>query len=140
MAYDLVPNRFWSFPTSRMLTSLLDDIDWEPVTQTGSDLSVYEDDKNVYIEAAVPGIDPEQVEVVFDKGVLWIKGEAKDEEDDKKNKYYYRANRQFSYRVAVPGEIDANADPEVDAKDGVVKVTFKKSPKAQPKKLSVKRK
>lgn len=118
-----------------------EDEDWPVVANTPSGLSISEDDKHVFVEAAVPGIDPDKIEVTYDqnKGILWVKGEAEEKEEDKKKKYYRQASRSFSYRVSVPGEVDANAEPEASTKNGVMTVTFKKSPKVQPKKLKVKK-
>jgi HSP20 family protein len=137
MAHDLIPGRFLSFP-SFQLPSIWDDDEWLTTPSSTSGLSVSEDDKNVYVEAAVPGIDPKNVDVTFHDGYLWIKGEQKEEEADKKKKYYRQASKSFSYRVAVPGEIDVNTEPEATYKHGVMTVSFAKSPKAQPKKIQIK--
>lgn len=112
-----------------------DDEDFVPTT-TPSDLAISEDDKKVYVEAAVPGINPSDIEVTFDKGIVWIKGETKEEES--KKKYYRKATSSFSYRVAVPGEIDHTTEPEATCKNGVMTVAFTKAEKAQPKKIAVK--
>jgi len=135
MAIDLVPRRFLSFP---MADFWEDDDAWMSTSSTPSGLSVHEDDKNVYVDAAVPGIDPEDVEVLFQDGYVWIRGEAKEEEKDKEHKYYRKAARSFSYRVAVPGEIDATKEPEASYRRGIMTVRFAKAPKAQPKKIAVK--
>jgi HSP20 family protein len=100
-----------------------------------SGLSVSEDDKYVYVEAAVPGVDPEKIEVSYDKGVLWIRGQQ--EEQDKKRKFYRKASTSFSYRLVVPGNIDESKDPEATYKNGIMKVTFNKVPEPQPKKIAV---
>lgn len=134
MAFDLVPQSFFRFPSISSVWD--DDVDWA-MPQSASGLSVSEDDKNVYIEAAVPGIDPNDVEVTFDKGALWIKGETKEEQKNGK-KYYRKATSSFSYRVSVPGEIDQNTEPEATYKNGIMTVTFAKTPQAQPKKIPVK--
>ncbi|MGI5828465.1 MAG: Hsp20/alpha crystallin family protein [Patescibacteria group bacterium] len=135
MAIDIVPSRFWSFPT-RWFD--LDEDETALSTTSPSGLSISEDDKNIYVEAAMPGVDPKEAEITFDKGVLWIKGESKQEEKEKK--YYRKAARSFSYRVAVPGEIDSNKEPEAMMENGIMTVTFPKSPQSQPKKISVKSK
>lgn len=137
MAHDLIPSRFLSFP-SFTLPSIWDDEELLNAPTSGSGLSVSEDEKNVYVEAAVPGIDPKNVEITYHDGYLWIKGEQKDEEKDKKKKYYRQASSSFSYRVAVPGEVDSNVEPEATYKHGIMSVKFNKSPKAQPKKIQVK--
>lgn len=128
----LIPRSFWGFP------SLLEEIDEDllPSTTTISGLSISEDEKNIYIEAAVPGIDPKNVDVTFNKGVLTVTGERTEEE--KKKKYFRKASSSFSYRVLVPGEIDIKAEPKAESKNGVMTVTFTKIPESAPKKITVK--
>lgn len=134
MAIDLVPSPFWRFPVSGGFWN--DEDDMTVPTHGTNSVSIAEDDEHVYVEVALPGIDPKEVEITFDKGVLWVKGEVKEEE--KKKKYYRKAVGSFSYRVSVPGEIDATNEPEAQSKHGVMTVTFRKSPKTQPKKITVK--
>jgi HSP20 family protein len=130
---DLVPYSFSRLPIFRNIWD--DEEEW--LNSSSSGLSISEDDKNVYIEAALPGIDPKNIEVTIDKGIVWIKGEAEQEEKDGK-KFYRRAASSFSYRVAVPGEIDQNTEPQATYKNGVMAVTFAKLPQSQPKKISIK--
>lgn len=137
MAFDFLPSRLLSFPSWRLPSIWNDEDDWLTTPSTSSGLSVSEDEKNVYVEAAVPGIDPKDVEITFQDGYLWIRGETKEEEKDKARKYYRESSRSFSYRVAVPGEINENVEPEASSKNGVMAVTFVKSPKTQPKKIQV---
>ena len=128
----LEPRSFWSFPRMRHPLFLFDnfDDDWDVHEFSNlSGLSVYEDDDHVYVEAALPGILPEEIEMIFDKGVLWIKAEKKQESEDKKKKFYRKAMRSFSYRIAVPGEVDESKDPEALCKNGVLKATFFKTKK-----------
>ena len=134
MALDLIPRSFWNFPSR--VNSMLDDDDWASFLPS-SGLTISEDDKSVFIEAAVPGVDPKNVEVTFDKGVLWIRGNEEQKEEDGKKKFYRRASSSFSYRVAVPGNIDETAEPDAVCKNGVMKITFNKVPETEPKKLTV---
>jgi HSP20 family protein len=137
---DLVPMNFLRFPMNTSLWEDMTDIDnwFSPLATNGNmnGLSISEDDKNVYIEAATPGVDPKDIDVTFHKGVLWIKGEAKEEE--KKKKYYRKATSSFSYRVAIPEDVDANTEPTAECVNGMMTVTFAKSPKTQPKKIAIK--
>jgi len=135
MRFDIVPSNFWRFPA--ISSDFLEDIgEMMPTYGTLNGLSVSEDDNNVYVEAAVPGIDPKAVDVTVHKGVLWIKGERKEEE--KKKKYYRKATSSFSYRVSLPDDVDTTKDPVASCQNGVMKVTFAKSAKTQPKKIAVK--
>lgn len=133
MASDLIPASFFRFP---LMKFPWEDEDFDLATTSGSGLTVSEDEKNVYVEAAMPGLEVKDIEVSFDKGMLWLRGQAKEEEKGKK--YYRRATRAFSYRVAVPGEIDSKKEPSANYKNGVMKVAFSKSPATQPKKITVK--
>lgn len=132
---DIVPRSLWRFPTISVPSFLEDIEDLLPTSNLLNGLSVSEDEKNVYVEAAVPGIDPAEVEVTFDKGVLTIRAEKKEEE---KGKTYQRhATRSFFYRAA-PEDVDQKKEPQAICKNGVMTVTFAKVPEAKPKKIAVK--
>ena len=138
MAYDLVPNNWFSFPTIKVPSIWNDDDDWLTTPTSPSGLSISEDENKVYIEASLPGIDPKNIEITFQDGYLWIRGEEKEEEKDKKRKYYRHSSKAFSYRVAVPGDIDNNIDPAATYRHGIMTVAFMKSPKSQPKNIQIK--
>lgn len=109
------------------------------VAGIGSDnLDVYETKDEVTVKANVAGIDPDKVEITFEKGVLTVSGQEEVEEKEGK-KYYKKATRSYAYRVAVPGHIDLSAEPEAKVKDGIVSVTFKKAEEAKPKKIAIKK-
>ncbi len=132
---NLVPSSFFNFPR---VPSLWDeDEDFWSMSSTPSGLTVSEDEKNVYIEAQVPGIDPDKVEVTYDKGVLWVRGQ--EEQEEKQKKFYRKAASSFSYRVAVPGDVDENQEPTATHKNGVMRITFHKRPEIQPKKITVRK-
>lgn len=140
MSLSIVPNSFWQFPSLRLPSLWDDDQDWD-LSSSPSGLSVSEDDKKIYVKASVPGIKPDDVEITYDpdKGVLSIAGEAKEEEEDKKRKFYRKASSSFSYRVLVPGKVDDKEEPEAICKDGIMTVTFNKVPETKPKKIAVKK-
>jgi HSP20 family protein len=109
------------------------------VTNVGSEnLDVYETKDEVVVKANVAGIDPDKVEITFDKGVLTLSGQEETEEKEGK-KYYKRATRSYSYRVAIPGNIDLAKEPEAKVNHGIVSVTFKKAEEEKPKKISIKK-
>jgi HSP20 family protein len=138
---NLITRDAWVFPSMRIpsLIGEVDDLLPMGKTEATSALSISEDDKHIHIEAAVPGIDPDDIEVTYDRGMLWIHGETREEEENKKRKFYIRATRAFSYRIAVPGDIDPNAKSEAECKNGMIMITFSKATSAAPKKIMVKR-
>jgi HSP20 family molecular chaperone IbpA len=115
--------------------------DFEAFSSYHSGLSVSSDDKSVYIEAHVPGLTAKEVEVSIDNNnVLWIKGEKKTEEKDKKRKFYRQSQTTFSYCVPLWEEIDTSVEPEAICNEGVMKITFnkKKEKQIEAKKIKVK--
>ena len=86
MTTSLIPKRLLSFPSLSLPNFWNEDEEWLTSPSTQSGLSIYEDDHKVYIEASVPGIDPKNVDVTFQDGYLWIQGETKEEEEDKKKR------------------------------------------------------
>lgn len=140
MAFDLVPNPLWNLSPFRLPKLSEDEDDWMSMPAVAGGISISEDDKQVFVSAPLPGIDEKDIDITFDKGYLWIKGESQQEDDDKKRKYYRRSSDSFSYRIAVPGDIDLSSEPEADYKNGVMTITFTKSATSQPKKITVKTK
>lgn len=118
--------------------SIWEDEDWGTSVPGSDNLDVYETKDEVVVKANVAGIDPDKVEITFEKGVLTISGQEETEEKEGK-KFYKKATRSYSYRIAVPGNIDASAEPEAKVNHGIVSVTFKKAEEAKPKKITIKK-
>ena len=97
------------------------------LTSSSNGLNIYEEDNKVIIEAALPGLSAEDIEITHAHGYLVIEGEKKEEE--KKRKYYRKASRSFSYRIPIPAAADTNQEPEATYHDGIMKITFKKGEK-----------
>ena len=119
--------------------SIWDEEDWGLTTPTSDNLDVYETDNEIVVRANVAGVDDNKVEISFEKGVLTISAQESEEKKEGK-KYYRKASRSYSYRVAVPGNIDEKKEPEAEIDKGVVEVRFSKAAEAKPKKISVKKK
>lgn len=106
--------------------------------QDNSGLTISEDAKNIYVEAALPGLDVNDLEVTLDKGILWIRGEKKEEKEDKDKKFYRKALRKYSYRVEIPSQINEDKELEAEFKNGIMKISFEKSDSAPAKKVKIK--
>lgn len=131
-----------SFPNMRFpFFDVLASENWTPMKwDENSGLSIYEDKNNVYVEAALPGLTTDDIEVTFEKGNLWIKGEKAEEQKEENKKYYRKASSSFSYRVSVPGAIDERKEPEAEFKEGIMKITFAKRKEQTPKQIKIKKK
>lgn len=103
-----------------------------------SGLSIYEEKNNIIVEAHLPGLKREEIDVNLNNGILWIKGEKKEEEADKNKKYYRKAMNTYSYRITIPEQIDEQQEPKAEYKDGTLKIAFMKSKQGETKKISIK--
>lgn len=95
---------------------------------------------SVEIYAFAPGIDPKQIELTIDRGVLSISGERKSElplDDGKVNVY---GNERFagSFRraISLPEDIDATK-VNANYRDGVLHVSINRRESALPKRITV---
>jgi len=120
--------------------SMWEDEDFLPAAQSASNLDLYETKDEVVVKANVAGVPSEKLDITFEKGVLWIKASAQEEQKDETKKHYSKASWDYSYRIAVPGEVDHNAEPQAEVDNGVLTVTFRKSEATKPKKLTVRAK
>ena len=111
-------------------------MDQDGVEGSGSGLSVSEDEKSVYVEAALPGIDPETVDISLEDGSVFITGEAEAAVEGRK--YYRKTASSFNYSVVLPSEVDDTVEPKAESKNGVLWLTFSKVAKAKPKKITIK--
>jgi HSP20 family protein len=125
-------------PWKSRFPSLWEELDWPEMTDVSRGLNIYEEDKDVIVEAAVPGINPENVEVTVDKGTITIRGEEEEKEEDKKKRKYYRSERKtsFAYQAVLPCECD-EAKAQAESADGVLKVRIPKAKAAKPKAIKV---
>jgi len=126
-------------PMSTMLRwpNIWDEEDFSHAT-TSENLDVYETKDESVVKANVAGVNPDKVEITFEKGVLTIS--AREESEEKEGKRYYKkATRSYSYRIAIPGNIDLAAEPEAKIEHGIVTVTFKKAEEEKPKKIAIKK-
>jgi HSP20 family protein len=104
-------------------------------------VDVVESDKEMKITAELPGIDEKDIDVSLQNDMLTIKGEKKEETEDK-GKDYYRMERSygsFSKTIALPIEVETDK-VEARFKKGVLSITIPKTARtvAETKKIAVK--
>lgn len=113
-----------------------DELSLFPTIDHGVD--VFETENEVVVKANVAGVTTDDIDVTFEKGVLWVQAKASKSEDDDQNKYYSKSSWSYSYKIGVPGMIDHSQEPEVTLNNGILEVIFAKSEASKPKKLNVK--
>ncbi|GJQ48536.1 small heat shock protein C2 [Candidatus Kuenenia stuttgartiensis] len=95
-------------------------------------IDVSENDKEIEIIAEVPGMDQNDVEITLRDDVLTIKGEKKQEKEEKDKEYYHveRSYGSFYRSLQLPCEVDQEK-VKASFKKGVLKINLPKSGKAQ---------
>ncbi len=105
-------------------------------------INLIENEKNFRVEAELPGLAPENVEVSLTDDTLTIQGEKKESKNEKGDNYLRQETSfgSFSRQIALPQS--ANAEKaEATFKNGVLSITIKKKADAiqKPKKLTIKK-
>ncbi|HSC46834.1 MAG TPA: Hsp20/alpha crystallin family protein [Gammaproteobacteria bacterium] len=108
-------------------------IAWTPTVDIKEEAGRY------VIHADVPGVDPKDIEVTLDEGVLTLSGERKSESRTEEDgwKRVERVSGQFLRRFTLPETVDAEGVSARGA-NGVLEIVIPKQAKVQPKKIEVK--
>lgn len=101
-------------------------------------VDIKEEPERFVIFADLPGVDPNQIEVNMDKGMLSIRGERHSEERTESERYsrVERAHGVFYRRFALP----ESANPEgiqAAGRNGVLEITIPKRPESTPRRITV---
>ncbi len=106
-----------------------------------SAIDVREETDRYVVIADVPGIDPKDIEITMENGVLTIQGERNYEttDEDKESGYrrVERAYGKFFRRLALPDVADAE-NISAEGKNGVLEISIQKSEQAKPRRIEVK--
>jgi HSP20 family protein len=102
-------------------------------------VDVEETDKAILVKVDLPGVNPNEVDVRVNEGRLIVRGERKEEKEEK-NKAYHRVERfagAYYRAIDLPTGVDTEKIAAESA-NGVIIVTIPKAPEVQPKKIAVK--
>jgi HSP20 family protein len=95
---------------------------------------------SVEIYAFAPGIDPAQIEVNLDRGVLTVSGQRAARQTDSDEKQSVHVNERFSGRfrrvISLPDDIDPTG-VTAQYRDGVLRISVKRRESAQPRRIEV---
>lgn len=120
------------------------DIDRFPTTAGLFDRSVspaidiVEGDHDFTVTCELPGLDQKDIDVSIASNVLTLKGQKKDEREEKKGKYYKKESWSGSFHrtLLLPASVSADKI-SAELKDGILTIILPKKEDAKPKQITV---
>lgn len=102
-------------------------------------IDVFEEDKELVIQAELPGLEAKDVDVTVEEDSLTLKGERKFEKEEKEDKYYRLERRYGLFQRTIPFPVEVKVDQaKAQFKDGVLRITIPKIEERKVKKIKVK--
>ncbi len=101
-------------------------------------VDIKEEDGRFVIFADVPGVDPADIEVHMDKGILTIKGERSTYSADEGPRFsrMERSQGVFHRRFSLPDSADADGIT-ASGRNGVLEISIPKKPETTPRRIQV---
>jgi HSP20 family protein len=120
---------------------------WSTGTRSGTTarpmpLDVYATPEEAIVIAAMPGLNPEQLEITYTQNTLTLSGSvpsAVDSEQAQNATWYAHElwSGQFQRTVTLPFEVDADK-AEATFEHGLVRIALPKAERAKPQKIAIK--
>jgi HSP20 family protein len=100
------------------------------------DLSETED--SFLVEVAVPGFKPEDLDIIVENNILTIKGDVRQETEDRKRNYHRIERRYGSFQrsIALPSSVKADTI-QASLSNGVLQLDIPKAEEVKPRRISV---
>jgi HSP20 family protein len=104
-------------------------------------LNISETDSKYFIEAELPGVKQNDVELKLDNNILIIKGNAEETTENKERNYFMRERYHGSFQrsLKLPNNINED-DINATFKDGILNIEITKKLENSTKKIEVKTK
>ena len=134
--------RRWGDDFDNLFEGFLRPMRWteEEVTQgLAPRLDVVEHENEFVLQAEMPGIKKDDIEITLENGVLTISGESRSEMEEKEGERVIRQERRYGKYVRslrLGKEIDEKK-VKANYKDGILELVLPKSEEVKPKKISV---
>jgi len=124
---------------------LFDDAFTRPLSINGGftapAIDMYQTDDEVVVKATLPGLKAEDVDISVTGDTLTLRGEYKQENEQKEARYQIREQRYGSFERSLLLPTDVKADKAVaDFEDGVLTIRIPIAEEVKPKAISIKAK
>ena len=98
-------------------------------------MDIYEEDDNLIVEAELPGVDPDNVDINVTEDALNIRAKHEQEKEKEEKGYYKKELSRGFFKRAVPLPVKVkNEEAEASYEDGVLKITIPEQERKEEKK------
>ena len=108
-------------------------------TELSMKIDVKEDDQNFTVQADVPGVKKEDIQIDIDGGQVTVRAESKQEKEEKKGEktvYSERSYGMVSRSFTLPVDVDEKG-AKAEYKDGVLNLVLPKKANGTAKRITV---
>jgi len=106
-------------------------VGWDPACNT------YEDEQGYWVQVALPGLERKDINIVFDDGVLTVKGEQKEEAAPNRTYFTREIGRgSFSRAFRLPNTVDPGK-VSASYKEGLLTIQIPKREETKPRRIAV---
>ncbi len=101
-------------------------------------VDVYQTDKEIVIQSAIAGIEPDDLDIIIENDMVAIRGNRKKLFEEKKRNYFYQECYwgQFSREIILPEEVD-NSRAQATIKKGILTIRIPKIESKKKRKINV---
>lgn len=102
-------------------------------------VDVLDRDKDLLVRTAIPGVDPENIDITVEGGTLTVKGSRSLSNEEGTETYHRKEIYEGSFErtIMLPEGIDPEA-VTATSKDGILEISIPKLPEVLPRKVAVK--
>ena len=127
------------------MDQLINDAFTRPVSMSGGSIipaiDLYQNDDSVVVKAALPGLKADDVQISVTADVLTLRGEFKQENEQKDTTYHIREQRfgSFERSIMLPSDVQTDKS-KADFENGILTITLPKAESVKPKSITIKAK
>jgi HSP20 family protein len=112
---------------------------WNAPTNLGLPLDVIENEDGYVVEASVPGVNPDDVEITFEDDVLTIKGQVQEVIENEGVNYHIRERRTGEFGRSIRFPVNINVEQvEATYTNGILTLAVPKAEEVKPKRIAIK--
>jgi len=124
---------------------LFDDAFTRPLSFSGVSampaIDMYQTNDDVIVKATLPGLKADDVDITLNGEMLTLRGEFKQENEQKETSYHIREQRSGSFERSLRLPTDVKADKvKADFENGILTITMPIAEEVKPKSITIKAK